>query len=230
MASAPDALLNNALLSEVIFTNDEAFTDVDIVKARMMLCVCKNAKHNKNIQRRFDKEKIERFCRQIKIISTKKAKKELYNRVVEELEGDTDLNIKRTHKAKVMKIITNVLKENQYIIEGVKERMIIEQLINVEKYYTELTKAVSVITRLGIDMNNITDEDRELCNEDDEYVLIKYNRVEIATIFKYNSYWLNMFVDNKKEKEIIEYISSEHYDNIWWNSKTPMIHPVILDD
>jgi len=225
MASAPNTL-NNALLSEVIFTNDEAFTSVDIEKAKMMLCVCKNAKHNKNIRMSFDNAKIERFCRQIKIISTKKAKKELYNRLTEELEGDTDLNIKRTHKAKVMKIIANVLKENQYIIEGVKERMIIEQILNTEKYYNELTKAVSVITRLGIDMNNITDEDREVCNEDDEYVSIKYNRVEIATIFKYNSYWLNMLVNPKKEKEIIEYISSEHYDTVWWNSKTPTIHPV----
>jgi hypothetical protein len=225
MASAPNTL-NNALLSEVIFTNDEAFTSVDIEKAKMMLCVCKNAKHNKNIKMSFDKVKIEKFCRQIKIISTKKAKKELYNRLAEELEGDTDLNIKRTHKAKVMKIISNVLKENQYIIEGVKERMIIEQILNTEKYYNELTKAVSVITRLGIDMNNITDEDREVCNEDDEYVSIKYNRVEIATIFKYNSYWLNMLVNPKKEKEIIEYISSEHYDTVWWNSKTPTIHPV----
>jgi len=225
MASAPNTL-NNALLSEVIFTNDEAFTSVDIEKAKMMLCVCKNAKHNKNIRMSFDNAKIERFCRQIKIISTKKAKKELYNRLTEELEGDTDLNIKRTHKAKVMKIIANVLKENQYIIEGVKERMIIEQILNTEKYYNELTKAVSVITRLGIDMNNITDEDREVCNEDDEYVSIKYNRVVIATIFKYNSYWLNMLVNPKKEKEIIEYISSEHYDTVWWNSKTPTIHPV----
>jgi transcriptional regulator len=129
-----------------------------------------------------------------------------------------------------MKIIANVLKENQYIIEGVKERMIIEQILNTEKYYNELTKAVEVITRLGIDMYNITDEDRELCNEDDEYISIKYNRVEIATIFKYNSYWLNMLFDHKKEKEIIEYISSDHYDNIWWNSKTPTIHPVILGD
>ena len=222
------SILNHDLLSEVIFTNDESFSEVDIGKAKMMLCVCKNAKRNKNIKMSFDKVKIEKFCRQIKTISTKKAKKELYNRAVEELEGDTDLNIKRTHKAKVMKIIANVLKENQYIIEGVKERMIVEQILNTEKYYNELTKAVEVITRLGIDMYNITDEDRELCNEDDEYISIKYNRVEIATIFKYNSYWLNMLFDHKKEKEIIEYISSDHYDNIWWNSKTPTIHPVIL--
>jgi len=222
------SILNHDLLSEVIFTNDESFSEVGIGKAKMMLCVCKNAKRNKNIKMSFDKVKIERFCRQIKTISTKKAKKELYNRAAEELEGDTDLNIKRTHKAKVMKIIANVLKENQYIIEGVKERMIIEQILNTEKYYNELTKAVEVITRLGIDMYNITDEDRELCNEDDEYISIKYNRVEIATIFKYNSYWLNMLFDHKKEKEIIEYISSDHYDTVWWNSKTPTIHPVIL--
>jgi hypothetical protein len=216
--------LNHALLSEIIFTNEQSFSNVAIEKARMVLCVCKNAKHNKNIQMRLDKEKIKRYCKKIKSLSSKKAKKELYNRSAEELEGDADLNIKPSYKAKVMKIIANVLNENQFVIDGIKERMDIEQMINIEKYYAELAKAISVITRLGIDMENITDEDRELCEEDDEYILIKYNRVEIATTFKYNSYWLNMLFNHKKSDEIIEYISSETYDNIWWNMNTPIIY------
>jgi hypothetical protein len=83
-----------------------------------------------------------------------------------------------------------------------------------------------VINRLGIDINNISEEDMDLCDEDDEYYSIKYNRIEIATIYKYNSYVLNMLVNKNKEDEIIKYISTEEYDNSWWNSKTPIIHPI----
>ena len=38
------------VLSEVIFANDEAFYGIDVEKAKMILCVCKNAKNNKNIK------------------------------------------------------------------------------------------------------------------------------------------------------------------------------------
>ena len=49
--------LNHYLLSEVIFTNDEAFAEIDVEKARMMLCVCKNAKNNRNIKACIDNAK-----------------------------------------------------------------------------------------------------------------------------------------------------------------------------
>jgi hypothetical protein len=69
----------------------------------------------------------------------------------------------------------------------------------------------------------------EICEEDEEYYSIKYNRIELATIYKYNSYLLNM-LDNlgnlDKECEIIEYISSKQYDNVWWRLSTPTIHPI----
>jgi transcriptional regulatory protein LevR len=69
---ASNVPLNHALISEVIFTNDEAFSDVEIEKAKMILCVCKNAKQNKNIKKSFDKVKIQRHCKYFTLISSKK--------------------------------------------------------------------------------------------------------------------------------------------------------------
>jgi hypothetical protein len=218
---------DNSLLSEVIFTNDEAFAEIDAEKAKMILCVCKNAKNNKNIKKSIDNAKARNYHTQIKNLSSRKTSNEFYNRSIQEFDGVSDLNIERIHRERIRRIITSLLKENRSVIERVKERMSVEQIRNIDKYCNELQKAVAVIDRLGIDMNNITEEDRELCEEDEEYYSIKYNRIEIATIYKYNSYLLNMLEHNlEKEDEIIEYISTKEYDDTWWCANTPTIHPI----
>ena len=43
--------INYELLSELIFTNDEIFTDINIKKAKIIARVCKLAKINKNIKK-----------------------------------------------------------------------------------------------------------------------------------------------------------------------------------
>jgi len=218
--------LNHSLLSEVIFTNDEAFADIDVEKARMVLCVCKNAKNNRNIKTCIDNAKARDYCKQIIKLSITKTSNEFYNRLLSEFDGATDLNIDSIHKEQVNRIIASLSNECQYVIEGVKHRISIEQIRNFDRYFTQLKKAINAIVRLGIDIDNISEEDRELCDKDKEYYSIKYNRIELATIYKYNSYVLNMLVNKNKEDEIIKYISTEEYDNTWWNSKTPMIHPI----
>ena len=195
--------MNHALISEVIFTNDEAFTEVDIVKARMMLCVCKNAKHNKNIKLTFDKVKIQKYCKQITTLSSKKANNMLTCFTIMKTNGESDLYITSAYKARVMKIVTNLLKEETYIIEGVKKEMIIEQKRNIQKYITILEKIVS---------NYMIYEEID----EDDHLLEEWNRLEVTTTFKYNSYLLNMLVNHKKEKDIIKQISSKHYDKKWW--------------
>lgn len=195
--------MNHTLLSEVIFTNDEAFTEVDIGKARMILCVCKNAKHNKNIRLCFDKVKIQKYCQQINTLSSKKTNNMLTYFTIIKTNGESDLYIDSAYKARVMKIITNLLKEETYIIEGVKKEMIIEQRRNINKYITILEKIVS---------NYMIYEDID----EDDHILEEWNRLEVTTIFKYNSYILNMIVNHKKEKDIIKQISSKHYDRKWW--------------
>lgn len=217
------------VLSEVIFANDEAFYDIDVEKAKMILCVCKNAKNNKNIKISIDRAKARNYCTQITNLSSRKTSNEFYNRSIQEFDGVSDLNIERIHRERVRRILGSLLKENQYIIDGVKERMAVEQIRNIDKYCNELQKAVAVINRLGIDIDNISEEDMEECDDDEEYYAIKYNRIELATIYKYNSFLLNMLEHNleiEKEEEIIEYISTKEYDDTWWSMKTPTIHPI----
>ena len=218
---------DNSLLSEIIFTNDVAFAKIDFEKAKMMLCVCKNAKQNKNIKISIDRAKARNYCTQITNLSSRKTTNEFYNRSIQEFDGESNLNIERIHRERVRRILGSLLAENQYVIDGVKERMAIEQMRNIDKYYTRLQNAIAVINRLGIDIDNISEEDRELCDEDEEYYAIKYDRIELATIYKYNSFLLNMLENMlEKEDEIIKYISTKEYDDTWWSMKTPTIHPI----
>ena len=218
--------INYSLLSEVIFANDEAFSDVDFEKAKMLLYVCKNARNNKHIQMTMEKAKVRNYCNQITELSSMKTNDEFYNRSIREFDGASDLNIDDTYKERVRIIIGGLLKESQYVIDGVKDIMSVEQIRHIDMYYIQLRNAVATINRLGIDIDNIREEDMELCEEDEEYYSIKYNRIELATIYKYNSFLLNLLEHLGKEDEIIEYISSKQYDNVWWKLSTPTIHPI----
>jgi hypothetical protein len=132
------ASLNHSLISEVIFTNDEAFSQIASKKARMMLCVCKDAKNNKNIQISFDNEKkINEYSRLLKTITAKKAKS-LYQYVLQD-----DLRIpESSYREKVIKIKTGLLEENAanaVVIEGVKKDFIIQQLQFIIEYKKRIT-------------------------------------------------------------------------------------------
>jgi hypothetical protein len=176
-----------------------------------------------------EKAKVGNYCNQITELSSMKTNDEFYNRSIREFDGASDLNIDDAYKESVRIIIGCLLKERQYVIDGVKEIMSVEQIRHIDMYYNQLRNAVATINRLGIDIANIREEDMEICEEDEEYYSIKYNRIELATIYKYNSFLLNM-LDNlgnlDKECEIIEYISSKQYDNVWWRLSTPTIHPI----
>jgi hypothetical protein len=206
--------INYDLISEIIFTNDITFTDIDIEKAKMMLCICKMARNNKNILLSFDKVKVKKYCKEIKSISKKKARKMIYKWDTDDMEGEVNLDINNEYKTKIINIIANISNENAYIIECVKNVMHIEQKKIIDKIIKSLKKIISIIESLGVDMDNITDDDRYMCQNNLEYIKEKYNRIEINTIFKYNAYFINMLSNNKiSEKTIINYISSEYFDN-----------------
>ena len=208
---------NYDLLSEIIFTNDTAFTDIDIEKAKMMLCICKNAKNNKNIQISFDKAKVYTYFKQIRAISIKKGRKMVYKWNADDMEGDVDLKINEEYSAQIANIIAKILKENSYIVSQMKRIMIIEQKLNKDKILISLKNIVSIIESLGINMENITDNDRIICNNNFEYTREQLKRVEIITIFKYNAYFINlMFNNNMSENDIIDYISKEYFHNNWY--------------
>ena len=103
-----------------------------------MLCVCKDAKNNKNIQISFDNEKkINEYSRLLKTITAKKAKS-LYQYVLQD-----DLRIpESSYREKVIKIKTGLLEENAanaVVIEGVKKDFIIQQLQFIIEYKKRIT-------------------------------------------------------------------------------------------
>lgn len=219
--------INYKLISEIIFMNDTIFTDIDIKNAKIIARVCKLARFNKNIKLSFDKFKIDKYYKQIKYISEKKTEKEFNEKSLEETPSAMNLNINRKYKAKVYNIIINLLKENNYIIEGVREKMVIEQKNNIEQYFLHLKKIYLIISNIGIDINNITGDDMDTIYNDDEYFNEKFDIVKIVTIFKYNSYFINMFSINLvNEKDVIDYISSKYFANKWY--KIPIIFPKCL--
>jgi hypothetical protein len=219
--------INYKLISEIIFMNDTTFIDIDIKNAKIIARVCKLARFNKNIKLSFDKFKIDKYYKQIKYLSEKKTEKEFDEKSLEEREGAMNLNINIKYKAKVYNIIINLLKENNYIIEGVREKMVIEQKNNIEQYFVHLKKIYIIVSNIGIDINNITGDDMIMIYNDDDYFNEKFDIVKIVTIFKYNSYFINMLSINLvNEKDVIDYISSKYFAKKWY--KIPIIFPKCL--
>ena len=214
--------MNHDLLSEIIFANDTAFADIDSKKARMLLCASKMAQNNKNILTSIDSEKAKRFCKEIKALSYKKAKKTIYewneayleNEAEEADETDLgkeeDLTIDEEYRTKVEDIIANISKESEYVADTIKKVICAEQGLRVDKIIKSLKGSISIIVNLGIDMENITDEDRYMCLDDYDYVKEKEHRVKITMVFKYNAYFLNtLFNNGVSEDTIVEYINNK---------------------
>jgi hypothetical protein len=69
---------------------------------------------------------------------------------------------------------------------------------------------------LGVDMENITDEDRYMCLDDYDYMKEKEDRVKIILTFKYNAYFLNtLFNNGASEDTIVEYINNKQRDDYY---------------
>jgi hypothetical protein len=213
--------INYSLLSEIIFANDNIFTDIHIKKAKMITYLCKAARENKNIKISYDRARAAKYCRLVTFISTKKTEKEVWKKDIDEIERSLDLNITDNYKNKIHNIITRLLKENNDVIEYVKDGLVKEQLRNKNRFIKTLKKILSIINNMGIDLNNLQVGDRDLCDDNDEYVNEKYNRVERVTIYKYNTYFINLLNNRSRENYIIEYISSEDYDDNWY--RQPLI-------
>ena len=216
--------INYELLSELIFTNDEIFTDINIKKAKIIARVCKLAKINKNIKMSYDICKINIYHKQIMFLSMEKTEKEFVNGgKFDENTGAMKLNINKKYKRKIYNIIINLLKENEYIVEGVKEKMVIEQKKNIKNFYIKVRVKHAIVMAY----NNNTDDDSDTFEDDDEYNNVEFEIAFIITMFKYNSYFINMLSKTLvNEKDVIDYISSKYYTNNWY--KIPIIFPKCL--
>jgi len=222
------SIINYEFLIDIIFMNGASFTNIDIKNAKIIIRTCKLAKFNKNIQLSFDIFKIDKYYKQVKYLSEKKTKKyvEKYDFPIYVLLGTTDLDINIKYKAKIYNIIINLLKENNYIIEGVKEKMFIEQINNIEKFNSKIKIIFNIIYEIVIDINNITYDEINLVERDIEHYEVKMDTARFMTIFKYNSYFINMLsIDLVDEKVVIDFISSEYFSKNWFTNKIPIIFP-----
>ena len=137
--------------------------------------------------------------------------------------GAMKLNINKKYKRKVYNIIINLLKENEYIVEGVKEKMVNEQKKNIENFYINLHVKHAIVMAY----NDITDDDVDTFEDDDKYNNVEFEIAFIITMFKYNSYFINMLSKTLvNEKDVIDYISSKYYTNNWYT--IPIIFPKCL--
>jgi hypothetical protein len=158
-------------------------------------------------------------------LSIEKTEKEFDENILDETSEDMKLNINKKYKRKIYNIIMILLKENDYIVDGVKEKLVTEQKKHISNYFIKLTKKVSII----MVYNNITDEDAEMYEDDDEYINLEFEIAFIITNYKYNAYFLNMLSKTLvNEKNVISYISSKYFTNNWYT--IPIIFPECLLD
>lgn len=215
--------INYELLSEIIFTNNETFTNITIKKAKIIARTCKIARFNKNIKLSYDKCKIDIYYKQIMFLSIKKTEKEFDENILDETSETTNLNINKKYKRKIYNIILNLLKENDYIVDCVKEKLIAEQKKHISNFIIKLTKKVSIIMA----NNNITNEDAEMYEDDDEYINVQFEIAFIITNYKYNAYFLNILSKTLfNEEDVINYISSKYFTDNWY--RLPIIFPKCL--
>jgi hypothetical protein len=221
--------INYKLLTDIIFMNDASFADINIINAKIIARTCKLARFNKNIQLSFDNFKIDKYYKQVKYLSEKKTEKviENYDIPIDVQLGAMDLDINIKYKAKIYNIIINLLKENNYIIEGVKEKIVIEQKNNIKLFKLKIKIIYDIIREEVIDINNITIDEHDSIENVIQHFEEKMDIAKIITIFRYNSFFINMLsIDLVNEKVIIDFISSEYFAKNWF--KIPIIFPKSL--
>ena len=101
--------------------------------------------------------------------------------------------------------------------------MVIEQKKNIKNFYIKVRVKHAIVMAY----NNNTDDDADTFEDDDEYNNVEFEIAFIITMFKYNSYFINMLSKTLvNEKDVIDYISSKYYTNNWY--KIPIIFPKCL--
>lgn len=118
--------INNELMSEIIFTNEKAFNNLDINKAKILSCICKNACLNKNIKLSIDRFKAREYFDKIFDVITHYImykKKDEYM-IREELNKIYGKEYSIT--SQLNDIIENLNKENINVLHGFRELIVLE--------------------------------------------------------------------------------------------------------
>jgi hypothetical protein len=121
--------INYELMSELIFTNDEIFDYIDIDMAKILTCLCKNARLNINIKLSFDRFKAREYFDKIgdiiyhSIIYIKKKAYLIRENIEDNDEAETDEN---SITSQYNDIIDALKKENDNVLDGFRELIILE--------------------------------------------------------------------------------------------------------
>ncbi len=116
--------INYELMSELIFTNEEIFEYIDIDMAKIVACLCKNARLNKNVQLAFDRFKAREYFDKIFDVITQYImyiQKSAYL-IRENITENNEYSI----TAQFDEIIDDLNKENENILHGFRELIVLE--------------------------------------------------------------------------------------------------------
>jgi hypothetical protein len=118
--------INYDLLSEIIFTNDNVFNNINIDNAKVVSCLCKTANTNKNIKLSFDRTKAYDYFDKIFDIIIENL---MYKRKEEYMEREELNKIYGNGYSitcKLDELMSKLKEENKNVIDGFRELIVLE--------------------------------------------------------------------------------------------------------
>ena len=118
--------INYDLLSEIIFTNDSIFNKIDINNAKIISCLCKTARINKNVKLSFDRAKAYEYFDKIFDIIIENL---MYKRKEEYMKREELNKIygeEYSIESRLEDIISDLKKENINVLYGFRELIVLE--------------------------------------------------------------------------------------------------------
>jgi hypothetical protein len=131
-----------SLLSEIIFTNDAAFNNIDTVTAKMLNCVCKNAGLNKTIKMKLDVYKTRCYYDKFKNIINRNS---INHNIEDFITVFKEIAKEKSANHNIEDFITEfkeIAKENAVVNDGFRELVVIDYKLSLYCYsnlecYTE---------------------------------------------------------------------------------------------
>ena len=133
LSSLPKYNIDTSLLTEVLFSNEDAFNSVDTQTAMMIRCACKNARLNKGLQRKRDVYKAEvLFNKLTDIIGSFIRSKRAF---LSCSRCDTHGKDTPVISSKVLETLaTEVVKENEEVKNGFRELVVLRYKKSNDSY------------------------------------------------------------------------------------------------
>ena len=118
--------INCDLLSEIIFTNETIFNKIDINNAKIISCLCKTARINKNIKLSFDRAKAYEYFDKIfdlvvDNLMYKRKEEYMKREELNKIYGDEERITSRLEE-----VISKLKKENENVLYGFRELIVLE--------------------------------------------------------------------------------------------------------